>query len=58
MNTDTTEWFFGDAHQMVDGSPNEMTAAGMNRAGKKASAFNAAQFNLVGNNLTGTNHFG
>jgi hypothetical protein len=58
MNTDTVEWFFGDAQQMVDGSTNKLTAAGFNRANKKASTFNAAKFYLVGNNSTGANMFG
>ena len=58
MNTDTVEWFFGDARQMVGGSTNKMTAAGMNRASKKVNTFNAAKFRLVGNNSTGENNFG
>lgn len=58
MNTDTVEWFFGDARQMVGGSTNKMTAAGMDRADKKANTFNAAKFRLVGNNSTGENYFG
>ena len=58
MNTDTVEWFFGDARQMVGGSTNKLTAAGFNRADKKASTFNAAKFSLVGNNSTGDNIFG
>jgi len=28
MNTDTVEWFFGNAHQMVGGSSNKLTVAG------------------------------
>jgi hypothetical protein len=58
MNTDTVEWFFGDARQMVGGSTNKLTAAGFDRADKKASTFNAAKFSLVGNNSTGANMFG
>jgi len=58
MNTDTVEWFFGDARQIVGGSTNKLTAAGFERASKKASTFNAAQFSLVGNNATGANMFG
>jgi hypothetical protein len=58
MNTDTVEWFFGDARQMVGGSTNKLTAAGFDRADKKASTFNAARFSLVGNNSTGDNIFG
>ncbi len=58
MNTDTVEWFFGDARQMVGGSTNKLTAAGFDRADKKASTFNAAKFSLVGNNSTGDNIFG
>ncbi len=50
MNTDTVEWFFGDARQMVGGSTNKLTVAGFERASKKASTFNAAKFSLVGNN--------
>ena len=58
MNTDTVEWFFGDARQMVGGSTNKLTAAGFDRADKKASTFNAAKFSLVGSNSTGDNIFG
>jgi hypothetical protein len=58
MNTDTVEWFFGDAQQMVGGSTNKLMAAGFDRADKKASTFNAAKFYLVGNNSTGANMFG
>ena len=58
MNTDTVEWFFGDARQMVGGSTKKLTSAGFDRADNKASAFNAAKFSLVGNNLTGDNIFG
>ena len=59
MKTDTVEWVFGDAQQMVlGGSTNKLTAAGFDRADKKASTFNAAKFSLVGNNLTGDNIFG
>ena len=58
MNTDTVEWFFGDAQQIVGGSTNKLTAAGFDRADKKASTFNAAKFSLVGNNSTGDNIFG
>jgi hypothetical protein len=58
MNTDTMEWFFGDARQMVGGSTNKLTAAGFDRADKKASTFNAAKFYLVGNSSTGANMFG
>jgi hypothetical protein len=57
MNTDTVEWFFGDARQMVGGSTNKLTAAGFDRADKKASTFNAAKFSLVGNNSAGANMF-
>ncbi len=57
MNTDTVEWFFGDAHQIVGGSTNKLAAAGFERASKKASTFNAAQFSLIGNNATGANMF-
>ena len=46
MNTDTMEWFFGDARQMVGGSTNKLTAAGFDQADKKASTFNVAQFSL------------
>jgi hypothetical protein len=44
MNTDTVEWFFGDAWQTVGGSTNKLTTAGFDRADKKASTFNAAKF--------------
>jgi hypothetical protein len=47
MNTDTIEWFFGDARQMVGGSMNKMTARTFNWADKQASTFNAANFALV-----------
>ena len=53
MNTDTVEWYFGDARQMVGGSTNKLTATGFNRADEKASTFNAAKFSLVGNNSAG-----
>ncbi len=46
MNTDTAEWFFGDARQMVGGSTNKLAAAGFDCADKKASTFNAANFFL------------
>ena len=58
MNTDTVEWFFGDARQMVGGSSNKLTAAGFDRADKKASTFNYDKFSLVDNNSTGHNVFG
>jgi hypothetical protein len=58
MNSDTVEWFVGDARQMVGGRSNKLTAAGFDRADKKASTFNAAKFALVGNNSTGGNMFG
>jgi hypothetical protein len=57
-NTNTVEWFFGDAWQRVGGSMNKLTVAGFDRANKKASTFNAAKFSLVGNNTTGDNMFG
>ena len=50
MNTDTVEWFFGDAQQMVGGSTNKLTVAGFDQADKKARTFNAAKFYTVGNN--------
>ena len=58
LNTDTVEWFFGDARQMVGGSSNKLTAAGFDRADKKASTFNHANFSLVGNNSARHNVFG
>ena len=58
MNTDTVEWYFGDARQMVGGSTNKLTATGFNRADEKASTFNVAKFSLVGNNSAGDNIFG
>ena len=58
MNTDTVEWFFGDARQMVGGSTNKLTAAGFDQADKKARTFNAAKFYPVGNNSPGANMFG
>jgi hypothetical protein len=58
MNTDTVEWFFGGARQMVGGSMNKMTAKTFNWADKQASTFNAANFAFVGNYSTGVNLFG
>ena len=58
MNTDTVEWHFADARQMVGGSTNKLTAAAFDQADKKASTFNAAKFALGGNNKTGDNPFG
>jgi hypothetical protein len=58
MNTDTVEWFFGNARQMVGGSSNKLTVAGFDQADKKASTFNFANFFFVGNNSTGHNMFG
>jgi hypothetical protein len=58
MNTDTVEWFFGNARQMVGGSSNTLMAAGFDQADKKASMFNYAKFSLVVNNSTGHNMFG
>ena len=57
MNTDTVEWHFGNARQMVGGSTNKLTAAGFDNADKKASAFNAANMDIVGNNSLGVNIF-
>ena len=53
MNTDTVEWHFGNARQMVGGSTNTLTAAGFDNADKKASTFNAANMTIVGNNSLG-----
>ncbi|KAL7533595.1 hypothetical protein ACHAXR_005333 [Thalassiosira sp. AJA248-18] len=58
MNTDTVEWFFGDARTMLDGSTNKLPVLGFNHADTKQSAFNAARCNLQGNNATGENIFG
>ena len=58
MNTDTVEWHFADARQMVGGSTNKLTSGGFDDADKKASTFNAAKFALGGNNKTGDNLFG
>jgi hypothetical protein len=58
MNTDTVEWFFGNARQMVGGSSNKLTVAGFDRVDKKTSTFSYAKFSLVGNNSTGHNVFG
>jgi hypothetical protein len=58
MNTDTVEWHFADARQMVGGSTNQLTAGAFDDADKKASTFNAAKFALRGNNKTGDNLFG
>jgi hypothetical protein len=58
MNTDTVEWHFADARQMVGGSTNQLTAGTFDNADKKASTFNAAKFALGGNNKTGDNSFG
>jgi hypothetical protein len=57
MNTDTVEWHFGNARQMVPGSSNMLTAAGWDNAAKKASAFYASKMVLVGNNSSGENPF-
>ncbi len=57
MNTDTVEWHFGNARQMVGGSTNKLTAAGFDNADKKASTFNAANMAKVGNNSSGVNIF-
>ena len=57
MNTDTVEWHFGNARQMVGGSTNKLTAAGFDNANKKASTFNAANMAIVGNNSLGVNIF-
>jgi hypothetical protein len=57
MNTDTVEWHFGNARQMVGGSTNKLTAAGFDNADKKASTFNAANMAIVGNNSSGVNIF-
>ena len=42
MNTDTVEWFFGDAWQMVGGSTNKLTVTWFDQADKKASTFQHA----------------
>ena len=57
MNTDTVEWHFGNARQMVGRSTNKLTAAGFDNADKKASTFNAANMAIVGNNSSGVNIF-
>ncbi len=57
MNTDTVEWHFGNARQMVGGSTNKLTAAGFDNADKKASTFNMANMAIVGNNSSGVNIF-
>ena len=57
MNTDTVEWHFGNARQMVGGSTNKLTAAGFDNADKKASTFNMANMAIVGNNSSGANMF-
>jgi hypothetical protein len=57
MNTNTVEWHFGNARQMVGGSTNKLTAAGFDNANKKASTFNAANMAIVGNNSSGVNIF-
>jgi hypothetical protein len=57
MNTNTVEWHFGNARQMVDGSTNKLTAAGFDNANKKASTFNAANMAIVGNISSGVNIF-
>jgi hypothetical protein len=51
MNTDTIEWHFRNARQMVDGSTNKLTAASFDSADKKASTFNAANMAINGNNV-------
>jgi hypothetical protein len=57
MNTDTVEWHFGNATQMVGGSTSKLTAAGFTNADKKASTFNMANMAIVGNNSPGANVF-
>ncbi len=57
MNTDTVEWHFGNARQMVGRSTNKLTAAGFDNADKKASTFNAANMAIDGNNSSGVNIF-
>jgi hypothetical protein len=56
-NTDTVEWHFADAKQMVGRSTNKLTAAAFDIADKKASTFNATKFSLLGNNANGVNAF-
>ncbi len=58
MNTDTVEWHFADARQMVRGSTNKLSATAFDIADKKAGCFNAANFSLLGNNANGVNAFG
>ncbi len=50
MNTDTVEWHFGNARQIVCGSTNKLTAAGFDNADKKARTFSMANIAIVGNN--------
>jgi hypothetical protein len=57
INTDTIEWHFGNARQMVGGSTDKMTATSFDNADKKASTFNAANMAIVGSNLVGVNSF-
>ncbi len=57
MNTNTVEWHFANAMQMVGGSTNKLTAAGFDNANKKASTFNTANMAIVGNNSSGVNIF-
>jgi hypothetical protein len=57
MNTNTVEWHFGNARQMVGRSTNKLTAAGFDNADKKATTFNAANMAIVGYNSLGVNIF-
>jgi hypothetical protein len=57
MNTNTVEWHFGNARQMVGRSTNKLTAAGFDNADKKTSTFNTANMAIVGNNSPGVNIF-
>ncbi len=57
MNTNTVEWHFKNARQMVGGNTNKLTAAGFDNADKKASSFSAANMAIVGNNSLGVNIF-
>ncbi len=57
MNTDTVEWHFVDAWQMVRGSTNNLSAVAFDIADKNAGSFNAANFSLLGNNANGINAF-
>jgi hypothetical protein len=44
MNTDTVEWYFGNARQMVGGSTNKLIAAGFDNADKKSQLIQRSKY--------------